>query len=114
MEEPITFPTEHAGFAADFTTVKDLGKGRFGEVSLCEHRATGKRFAIKRTKFGSGGQPDEEKVEVEAEALERLQHENVIRHYTAFSHHDPVHGPIFCIMMEFADRGDLASLLSER
>ena len=27
---------------------------------------------------------------------------------------DPAHGKIFCIMMEFADQGDLATLLSER
>ena len=83
-------------------------------MSLCEHRTTGARFALKRAKFGMGGQPDAQKVEIEAEALARLEHDNVIRHFTAFTHDDPAHGSVFCIMMEYADRGDLATLLSER
>mmetsp|Transcript_14672 Transcript_14672/g.34949 ORF Transcript_14672/g.34949 Transcript_14672/m.34949 type:complete len:645 (+) Transcript_14672:90-2024(+) len=114
LDNAITFPLDYDGFSSAFKIVKDLGRGRYGEVMLCEHVASGKQFALKRTKFGGGSQPDAQKVEVEAEALGRLRHESVIRHYAAFKHHDPLHGLVFCIVMELADQGDFAALLAQR
>ena len=94
--QAISFPTSISAFDASFTTIQDLGKGRFGEVSLVEHISSGARYALKRTKFGKSGQPDAVKVEVEAEALGRLRHDNVIRHHAAFSYDDPKHGQVLC------------------
>ena len=66
-------------------------------------------YALKKTAFGSAGQPDRQKVEVEAKALERLHHPNVVRHFAAWT--EERH---FCILMEYAERGDFAKLLSQR
>lgn len=118
---PSAVPTSEAQFTAAFDVVKELGRGRFGEVMLVQEKAflraggggagsaAAKTFALKRTGFGSAGQPGREKVEVEAKALERLQHPNVIRHHAAWP--EEKH---FCIMMEYAECGDFGALLSRR
>lgn len=35
----------------DFDKIKDLGKGSFGKVYLCKHKATGREYAIKQIKW---------------------------------------------------------------
>ena len=114
---PSVLPTSAESFEEHFTVLKDIGRGRFGEVQLVEEKTADKgssssssssnggveggnggacsgassagdaadcssgaegsssgslslrRYAIKRTAFGSSGQPDRQKVEVEAAAL---------------------------------------------
>jgi len=102
-------PTNAEEFDAQFERVKDVGRGRFGEVQLVTQKSSGRHYALKRTAFGSAGQPDRLKVEVEAKALARLEHENVVRHYGAWA--ESAH---FCILMEYAAHGDFASLLASR
>jgi serine/threonine protein kinase len=65
-------------FDADFSIKKELGRGRFGEVCLAERRADKTLYALKKTAFGVTGQPDQEKVEVEARALEQFMHPNIV------------------------------------
>ena len=76
-----TPPTSLEDFSARFQIVKEVGRGRFGEVSLALHAPTQRQFALKRTAFGSAGRPELEKVKVEAQALARLDHVNVVRTY---------------------------------
>ena len=159
QEGPSVVPNSAETFEAHFSVLKDLGRGRFGEVQLVEEKGSSsssssssggdngaggasgdasssssngdasggggdggsssssggggggrpRRYAIKRTAFGSSGQPDRVKVEVEAQALARLEHENVVRHFGAWP--EEKH---FCILMEWAPHGDLASLLVQR
>ena len=86
------------------------GRGRFGEVQLVRERAEPhKQFALKRTAFGSAGQPDRQKVEVEAKALGRLQHVNVVSHFAAWT--EDRH---FYILMELAELGDFGRHLANR
>ena len=104
----VDFPTTNAELRP-FETVRELGRGRFGEATLVRHLATGRQFALKRTKFGAAGQPDAQKVLVEARALSRLGHAHVVRYHATFSEASAV-----CILMEFAEGGDLSALLSAR
>ena len=106
---PSPQPSNAEEFAATYTSLKEVGRGRFGEVSMVQHRVTGGLYALKRTGFGAAGQPDRKKVEMEASALQRLQHENVVRHFASWP--EVAH---FCILMEFAQHGDFASLLVNR
>ena len=118
---PSTLPTSEATFTAAFDLIKELGRGRFGEVQLVREkelvRAGGsaddgrrqQQFALKRTGFGSAGQPDRQKVSIEAKALERLNHRNVVRHFCAWT--EERH---FCILMECAEHGDFAHHLAGR
>ena len=96
-------------FARDFRVLREIGRGRFGEASSVEHVTTGELYALKRTRFGMKGQPDSKKVQIEAEALARLQHPNVIRYHATFAEQGAV-----CILMEFASGGDLGTVLSRR
>jgi len=106
---PDPLPTCAEDFEASFTTAKELGRGRFGEVRLVEHRVTGQRYALKRTAFGSAGQPDRDKVQLEARALDRLMHVHVVRHYAAWPEANH-----FCILMEYGPHGNFAQLLAKR
>jgi len=103
------YPHSASSLASDFELLRVIGRGRFGEVSLARHTRTGFLFALKRTSFGKRGQPDANKVKVEASALSRLSHPNVIRYYSTFTE-----GGDVSIAMEFADGGDLAQLLEGR
>ena len=47
-----------ASFAASFATLHELGRGRFGEVALVRHEPSGEHYALKKTRFGTHGQPD--------------------------------------------------------
>ena len=105
----VDFPTSDHELRTNFETVRELGRGRFGEATLVRHLATGRQFALKRTKFGAAGQPDAQKVLVEARALSRLGHAHVVRYHATFSEASAV-----CILMEFAEGGDLSALLSAR
>ena len=96
-------------FARDFEHVREIGRGRFGQATLVRHRGTGEQFALKRTRYGAKGQPDAQKVLVEASALSRLDHPNVIRYYASFGEEATV-----CILMEYAARGDLATIMAAR
>ena len=104
-----SFPTNSNEFAGMYSIVKFLGQGRFGEVSLVEHTNSKQQYALKKTAFGSAGQPDRIRVEVEANALARLEHVNIVRHFGSWA--EEAH---FCILMEFAARGDFAALLAKR
>ena len=66
-----------------------IGRGRFGEAVSVEHLASGDHYALKRTQYGSLGQPDAKKVQIEAAALARLQHPNVIRYHATFTEPGP-------------------------
>ena len=96
-------------FERDYRVLKEIGRGRFGEAVSVEHLATGEQYALKRTRFGSTGQPDAQKVQVEANALARLQHANVIRYHATFFEPGAV-----CILMELATGGDLGTVLARR
>ena len=65
------------------------------QVTIATHTASASVYALKRTRFGSKGQPDAKKVLVEASALSRLKHPNVIHYYASFSEDSTV-----CILME--------------
>ena len=96
-------------FERDYRVLKEIGRGRFGEAVSVEHLSTGEQYALKRTRFGSTGQPDAQKVQVEANALARLQHANVIRYHATFFEPGAV-----CILMELATGGDLGTVLARR
>ena len=97
-------------FDADFSIKKELGRGQFGEVCLAERRADKTLYALKKTAFGVTGQPDQEKVEVEARALEQFMHPNIVRTFGAWKDGENH----FCILMEFAEQGDFHTLLQRR
>ena len=61
---PTSRPSSKDEFEENFAIVKEVGSGRFGEVRMVEEKGSQRRYALKRTAFGSAGQPDRMKVEV--------------------------------------------------
>ena len=108
-------PADAAAFHASFKEVKELGRGRFGTAFLVKHQETNDSYCLKRTQFGTAkGQMTEEKVAIESSALERLDHENIIRCFATFTETRDDGRTMMCILMEYADGGDLAALLARR
>jgi NIMA (never in mitosis gene a)-related kinase len=89
---------------AKYEKLKVLGEGNFGTAYLVKDRATGAIYCLKRTLLGS----DPDKVRQEAALLSRLDHPNIIRHIENFEHSDFLY-----IAMEYADGGDLHSMIEE-
>ncbi|KOO27588.1 protein kinase [Chrysochromulina tobinii] len=56
----------------------------------------------------------EEKVAMESSALERLHHPNIIRWFAMFTETRDDGPTMMCILMEYANGGDLAALLARR
>jgi len=76
-----------------------IGEGAFGVVRICQHRATGKEYAVKMV----------DKVETpvksimkEAEMLRTLQHPNIVKFKDVF-----IERCFVCIVMEIYKGGDL-------
>jgi NIMA (never in mitosis gene a)-related kinase 1/4/5 len=112
LEQP---PANAAEFQESFEEVKELGRGRFGTAFLVKHRVTSCRYCLKRTQFGTAkGQMTEEKVAMESSALERLHHPNIIRWFAMFTETRDDGPTMMCILMEYANGGDLAALLARR
>ena len=105
-------PTSPDEFASAFAEVREVGRGRFGAAILVRHVASGGEYILKRTQFGSKGQLTAAAVGTEADALARMHHENIVRYYSRFT--EAGASPSMCILMEYASRGDFASLLARR
>ena len=106
------WPSSSAEFEASFREIKEIGRGRFGTALLVQHTSTGSRYCLKRTQYGAKGQMSADKVAIEASALARLDHPNIIRCYSTFVETMDDGRSSMCILMEFAGGGDLASILA--
>ena len=111
---PFDAPSSSAEFVASFKEGKELGRGRFGTALLVTHVSSASKYCLKRTQYGAKGQMSADKVAIESDALSRLQHPNIIRCFGTFTEEQSGGRMTMCILMEFANGGDLASLLARR
>ena len=86
----------------NYSIIKRLGKGAFGEVHLVRRSADGCEFALKRTDFASLSVAEQKATMLEVSLLAMLQHPHIIGYYDHF--HD---GDELCMVMECAGGGDL-------
>ncbi|KAA0150996.1 hypothetical protein FNF29_04886 [Cafeteria roenbergensis] len=88
----------------DFTVIRQIGEGSFGVASLAQHRATARPVVLKQLKAAmSGKERAIAEKEVRVLASPRLVHPNIVRYFGNFEHCGAL-----VIVMEFANRGDLA------
>lgn len=116
--------SQHTFTIADFEIIKKLGSGGFGTVFLVKvisdnvSKALGlpplaQNFAaMKKIEFCESSQLDKQKVQAEAALLQRLRHANIIKYYTSFSEHLEDRS-YFCIIMEYAEEGDLSRIIKK-
>lgn len=92
----------------DYRRLRVLGKGAYGKVYLAKHRREGKLYALKLVKMTDVPKKEVEAVRLELRLLRRLSHPNIVGYKESFPVKD---GAYICIVMMFADGGELAAKL---
>ena len=101
MERPATAAVEAHGYR----TLSMIGRGSQGAVYTVRHVAEGTTYVLKRMHIM---EPEARRTALlEAETLQRLQHTAVVGYRDTF-----VDDEYLCLVMEYADSGDLGRLVS--
>lgn len=90
---------------------KVVGEGSFGKALLCRRKADKKKCIIKQIALKKMSRKEAKQTEQESTLLSRLQHPNIVSFWEAF--HETSKG-CFCIVMEYADGGDLSNYIKAR
>ena len=91
-----------------YTKGKLLGKGGFGSAWLVTaNDQTRKQFVLKEIQLGMDRKVAED-AKKEAAFLRQLEHPNIVSYTESFQVPSPGGGTMLCIVMEYADGGDLA------
>lgn len=94
----------------DFEFHQKLGEGSYSTVYKVTRKADGKEYSLKQVKIIDGLSDKERENSInEVRILASIKNnKNVIRYYEAFMD-QPVNSyhPMLCIVMEYADNGDL-------
>jgi NIMA (never in mitosis gene a)-related kinase len=85
-----------------------IGRGCFGDVQLARKRDNGKLYAIKRVHLDEEDKVNAVTLNHEVQVLASLHHPNIIRYFESFIHEDHI-----CIVMYYADNGDLQKRVRE-
>ena len=102
-------PVEQTQSYESYKKIKVLGKGSFGKAFLVQAESDGSYAVIKKVDIAK--MSDEEKKDTikEAKILEVLNHPNIIRFKEVYK---TKKGQL-CIVMDYADGGDLQSQIKE-
>lgn len=69
----------------EYEVMEELGHGGFGTVYKVRNRVDSRLYALKKVKLNPDNETLNEKIMREVKLLSRLNHENVIRYYTAWN-----------------------------
>lgn len=94
---------------ADFECEKVLGRGSYGTAMLVTEKREGNRRVIKEINLATMPKKAQREAQMEAGFLRSLSHVNITAYYDAF-----VEGTKLCIVMEYADNGDLSKAVKEK
>ncbi|GAQ78227.1 Serine/threonine protein kinase [Klebsormidium nitens] len=92
-----------------FEVLKFLGKGSYGSVHKVKRFSDGNTYAIKESNVKNMAQEEKMDAVNEIRLLASVRHDNVIQYHEAF-----IDGGKLCIVMEFAEHGDLAKAIKDR
>ena len=96
--------------AERYKMIKVLGEGSFGKCYLVEAASDKSRCVIKQIDIKFMSPQEKEETIREALILKNLAHPNIIRFRDAYT----TKKQKLCIVMDFADGGDLQSKIKER
>ncbi|CAN0092219.1 unnamed protein product [Scytosiphon promiscuus] len=91
---------------------KVVGRGSFGQAILCARISDGKACIVKQVDTSKLPSKARREASKEATLLAKLSHPNIVGFWESF-----FHGPsrdVLCIVMDYADGGDLSSCLRRR
>ncbi|KAM6468222.1 serine/threonine-protein kinase Nek4 isoform 2-T3 [Liasis olivaceus] len=94
----------------EYTFVRTVGKGSYGEVSLVRHRHDGKQYVIKRLNLKHASSRERKAAEQEAQLLSQLKHPNIVTYRESWEGDDG----LLYIVMGFCEGGDLYHKLKEQ
>ncbi|XP_063147967.1 serine/threonine-protein kinase Nek4 [Candoia aspera] len=94
----------------EYTFVRAVGKGSYGEVSLVRHRHDGKQYVIKRLNLKHASSRERKAAEQEAQLLSQLKHPNIVTYRESWEGDDG----LLYIVMGFCEGGDLYHKLKEQ
>ncbi|UKJ90165.1 protein kinase [Theileria orientalis] len=89
---------------ADYTVVKRLGSGRFGEVFLVRHKHTGKFYCWKVVPYKGLNDKEKQQLVMEVNVIRELNHPNIVRYIDRMIDKKR---QLLYILMEYCDSGDL-------
>jgi NIMA (never in mitosis gene a)-related kinase len=89
--------------------IRVLGEGSYGKAILSRRKSDRRQVVVKEIRFASLGARERSDAVQEAKILSSLDHNFIIKYFDSFQERGN-----FCIVMEDADGGDLASLIEGR
>ncbi|KAA0161244.1 hypothetical protein FNF28_05123 [Cafeteria roenbergensis] len=92
-----------------FRVIRSVGKGSFGLALLVQRKSDGQQFVIKQINTTRMSRKERAEVENEVAVLSRLRSPNIVAYVESFHHRGAL-----CIVMEYADGGDLEKTLQKR
>ncbi|XP_053325201.1 serine/threonine-protein kinase Nek4 isoform X2 [Spea bombifrons] len=94
----------------DYSLIRPVGKGSYGEVSLVRHRVEGRQFVIKKLSLQNAPRRERRAAQQEAQLLSRLRHPNIVAYRESWEGDD---GFLY-IVMGYCEGGDLYHRLKEQ
>nr|CAB3264289.1 serine/threonine-protein kinase Nek4 [Phallusia mammillata] len=98
-----------SGGLDDYSILRSIGKGSYGEVHLIQHKREKKQYVIKKLVLQKASKRERKAAQQEAKLLSNLKHPNIISYKDSFESDD---GFLY-IVMGFAEGGDLYTKLRE-
>eukprot|EP00904_Undaria_pinnatifida_P001439 jgi/Undpi1/11296/HiC_scaffold_30.g13594.m1 len=91
---------------------KVVGQGSFGQAILCARITDGKACIVKQVDTSKLPSKARREANKEATLLAKLSHPNIVGFWESFLHGPSGH--MLCIVMDYADGGDLSTCLRKR
>eukprot|EP01064_Diplonema_japonicum_P032832 TRINITY_DN6293_c4_g1_i1.p1 TRINITY_DN6293_c4_g1~~TRINITY_DN6293_c4_g1_i1.p1 ORF type:complete len:247 (+),score=61.58 TRINITY_DN6293_c4_g1_i1:90-743(+) len=91
-----------------YTRIKHIGKGNMGACFLMRNNDDGKHYVMKQIDLANLSKRERRQALNEARVLSSLKHPNIINYVDSFLARRTDH---LCIVMEYADAGDIAGRL---
>ena len=93
----------------EFSSLRLIGKGSYGEVYLAKSQFNSKQYVLKRIKLDSLSEKEKRTAAQEARLLSELVHPNIVSYKDSFHFNGLLH-----IVMSYCDGGDLNKFLKAR
>ncbi|XP_031603625.1 serine/threonine-protein kinase Nek4 isoform X1 [Oreochromis aureus] len=94
----------------NYTFIRVVGKGSYGEVNLVKHKTDRKQYVIKRLNLTTSSKRERRAAEQEAQLLSQLRHPNIVTYKESWEGDDCQ----LYIVMGFCEGGDLYHRLKQQ
>ncbi len=91
---------------SDFEIIKQLGKGSYGTVYVVKSKVDSNIYVMKKMELNHLKESQQRECYREVSILRKVSHPNIIKYYSSFLENESL-----CIIMEYAELGDLYSLI---